>query len=114
MPTTPEKGPRAAGQPIRLVVSGLGNIGRRFLEILEHKAAYLRARYGLTFQVIGAADSRGAAIDLAGLDLADIVRLKEGGQSVTRMIITEDTVVCYGFNRGASFRYDYPLTYTGK
>jgi len=71
-----------SARPVRLIVSGLGNLGRRFLEILEHKAAYLRARYGLTIQVIGAADSRGTAIDLAGLNLADIVRLKEGGQSI--------------------------------
>ena len=70
------------GAPVRLIVSGLGNLGRRFLEILEHKATLLRARYGLTFQVIGVADSQGAAIDLAGLDLADIVRLKESGQSI--------------------------------
>jgi homoserine dehydrogenase len=65
----------------RLVVSGLGNIGRRYLEILIDKAGLLRARYGLVIRVVGAADSRGAALDPAGLDLAEIVRLKKAGQS---------------------------------
>jgi homoserine dehydrogenase len=66
---------------VRLVVSGLGNIGRRYLEILIDKAGLLRARYGLVLRVVGAADSRGAAVDPAGLDLAEIVRLKKAGQS---------------------------------
>jgi homoserine dehydrogenase len=74
-------------QTVRLVVSGLGNIGRRFLQVLIDKSDLLRTRYGLEFCVIGAADSRGAALgieglDPAGLDLAEIVRLKETGQSV--------------------------------
>jgi homoserine dehydrogenase len=60
----------------------LGNIGRRFLEILIDKAGLLRTRYGLAFCVVGAADSRGAALDPEGLDLAAIVRLKQAGQSV--------------------------------
>jgi homoserine dehydrogenase len=66
---------------VRLVVSGLGNIGRRYLDILIGKAGLLRARYGLVFHVVGAADSRGAAFDPAGLDLAEIVRLKKAGRS---------------------------------
>jgi homoserine dehydrogenase len=66
---------------VRLVVSGLGNIGRRYLEILIDKADLLRARYGLALCVVGAADSRGAAFDPAGLNLAEIVRLKKAGRS---------------------------------
>ena len=67
---------------VRLLVSGLGNIGRRFLETMIDKAGLLRERYGLAFRVVGAADSRGAAIDPEGLDLAAIVRLKKAGHSV--------------------------------
>jgi homoserine dehydrogenase len=91
MPTASAPPDQENSPPIRLIVSGLGNLGRRFLGILEHKAGPLRARYGLTFQVIGAADSRGAAIDLAGLDLADIVRIKESGQSVANYGARGDT-----------------------
>jgi homoserine dehydrogenase len=69
-------------QSIRLVVSGLGNIGVRFIGILRDKGPYLRDKYGLDFRVVGAADSRGAAASPAGLELDTIVRLKNEGQSV--------------------------------
>jgi homoserine dehydrogenase len=77
--------PRAPGptpETVRLIVSGLGNIGRRFLQVLIDKADWLRTRYALEFRVVGAADSRGAAFDPAGLDLAEIVHLKEAGESI--------------------------------
>ena len=69
-------------QSVRLIVSGLGNIGIRFIGILRDKQAYLRLKYGLEFQVVGAADSRGSAVLAAGLDLDTIVRLKENGGSI--------------------------------
>jgi homoserine dehydrogenase len=68
---------------VRLIVSGLGNIGWRFLQILIDKQQHLRRRYGLTFQVVGTADSRGAVADPDGLDLVRIVGLKKGGRSVS-------------------------------
>jgi homoserine dehydrogenase len=74
--------PKSGRQEIEIVVIGLGNIGRRFLQILDHKRDSLRTRYGLAFKLIGAADSRGAAIAQAGLDLATVVRLKREGRSV--------------------------------
>jgi homoserine dehydrogenase len=67
---------------VKLTIIGLGNIGRRFLQVLDRKANHLDARYGLTFQVVGAADSQGAATDPAGLDLSTIVKFKQAGRSV--------------------------------
>ena len=67
---------------IRLAIVGLGNIGRRFLDILDQKTDHLRARYGLTFRLVGAADSRGAALDPSGLNLSQVVQLKQDRQSV--------------------------------
>ena len=67
---------------VKLVLIGLGNIGRRFLQVLDRKADYLCARHGLAFKVVGAADSRGAAIDPAGLDLPTIVDLKREKRTV--------------------------------
>jgi homoserine dehydrogenase len=67
---------------IRLVLVGLGNIGRRFLRVLSLKADDLRTRYGLSFRIVGAADSHGAALDPAGLDPAQIANLKDAGNSV--------------------------------
>ena len=67
---------------IKIVLTGVGNIGRRFLQALAAKEGLLRTRYGLTFTLVGAADSRGTALDPAGLDLEAVVRLKESGRSV--------------------------------
>ena len=74
--------PKSGRPEIEIVLIGLGNIGRRFLQILDHKRDSLRTRYGLAFKLVGAADSRGAAIAQAGLDLAAVVRLKREGRSV--------------------------------
>ncbi len=67
---------------IRLVLVGLGNLGRRFCSILQEKDALLQERYGLAVRLVAAADSRGAAYAAEGLDLPTIVQLKESGGSI--------------------------------
>ena len=69
----------------RLILAGLGNVGRSLLEILQTQAALLRERYGLAFAVVGAADSGGAASDPGGLDLAAILAAKRAGASVATL-----------------------------
>lgn len=61
---------------VSLVVVGLGNVGRRFLELIERKRALLRERFNLEFIVTGASDSSGAAVSDGGLDLPTIIDLK--------------------------------------
>jgi homoserine dehydrogenase len=69
------------GIPFLLI--GLGNLGRRFCEILRQKDAVLRNDFGLALRLVGAADSRGAAYDpVSGLDLGQVVRLKEAGGTI--------------------------------
>jgi len=70
---------------IHLTLVGLGNIGRRFLRVLSLKADHLRTHYGLSFRLVGAADSRGAALDPAGLDPTEIADLKDAGHSVASL-----------------------------
>lgn len=67
---------------VRFILVGLGNLGRRLCEIVLDKELLLRQRYGLALRLVGAADSQGAAYDPAGLDLAEVVRLKRAGTSV--------------------------------
>jgi homoserine dehydrogenase len=74
-----------ATRQVRLVLIGLGNIGRRFLRVLDRKAGHLQAHYGLSTLVVGAADSRGAAADPAGLDPAQIADLKDAKRSVAEL-----------------------------
>ena len=67
---------------VRFVLVGLGNLGRRFCEIVVEKEEDLRARYGLSLIMVGASDSRGVAYDPRGLDLERVARIKLAGRSV--------------------------------
>lgn len=66
----------------RLVMVGLGNVGRRLLELIELKRELLRARYALELVVIGAADTSGAALTSDSVDPAEILRLKRAHQGI--------------------------------
>ena len=67
---------------VRFLLVGLGNLGRRFCEILLDKDMLLRRRYGLNLRLVRAADSRGAAYDPGGLDPAKVVELKQAGGTI--------------------------------
>ena len=67
---------------VRIVLVGLGNLGRRFCDILSEKGPHLEARYGLRLLLVGAADSRGTAYDPRGLDPARISAIKQAGGTV--------------------------------
>ncbi len=70
-------------QDVRLVLVGVGNLGRRFCRVLRDKQEHLRERLGLNLTLVGAADSQGAAYDpTKGLDPMRIAGLKEVGRSV--------------------------------
>jgi homoserine dehydrogenase len=72
-------------QTYRLILAGLGNVNRSFLGILQSQAALLRERYGLAFTIVGAADSSGAAIDPAGLDITALLAAKRAGLSIATL-----------------------------
>ncbi|GAC1355006.1 MAG: homoserine dehydrogenase [Herpetosiphon sp.] len=63
----------------RCVVTGLGNIGRRFLEVLQTRGTLLKDRYGFQLEVVGVADSSGAFYAPEGIALDKIIALKERG-----------------------------------
>jgi homoserine dehydrogenase len=67
---------------VKIIIIGLGNIGLRFLQILALKAQTLHTRYGVSVSVVGAADSKGAAIDPTGLELDQLIDLKNSNHSV--------------------------------
>lgn len=70
-------------QDVRLILVGLGNLGSRFCRILDNKREQLREDFGLNLELVGAADSRGAAYDPDnGLDPLRIMELKSAGASV--------------------------------
>ncbi len=44
---------------VRMLLVGLGNLGRRFCEIVAEREDLLAERYGLRLVLVGAVDSRG-------------------------------------------------------
>ncbi|MBN1920612.1 MAG: homoserine dehydrogenase [Anaerolineae bacterium] len=67
---------------IRFLLIGLGNLGRRFCELLAEKDAWLQERYGLALRLVGAADSRGTAYSPDGLRPALVAQFKREGHSI--------------------------------
>jgi homoserine dehydrogenase len=66
-----------------LVLVGFGNVGRRFVRLLEERRAELNGRYDLDWRVIGIATARhGAAFSLDGLDVARAAAQVESGASL--------------------------------
>jgi len=64
-----------------LALLGFGNVARALAQLLIRKEATLREEYDLTFRVTGIATrSRGMAINPAGLDLSDALRLVSLGE----------------------------------
>ena len=64
---------------IRTVLSGLGNINRSLLKILEMKEEQLKRSFGLEFTIVGVADSSGSAASSSGFDAGDLRAFKEQG-----------------------------------
>ncbi len=75
-----------ASERIRIVLIGIGSVGRRVLEILRDKSDLYRARHRLDFAVVGAADSQGAAWSSDGLSAQRLISLKEAGDSAAGYI----------------------------
>jgi homoserine dehydrogenase len=82
-----QAGSRSIGPSVlgRLILVGLGNVGRSFLRVLESQAPLLRERHGREFIVVGAADSAGTAFDPGGLDTGVVLAAKERGDSVASL-----------------------------
>jgi homoserine dehydrogenase len=77
--------PAGAPVPRRLILAGLGNVGRSFLRVLQSQAPLLRERYEREFIVVGAADSAGTAFDPGGLDPGAVLAAKVRGDSVASL-----------------------------
>ncbi len=67
---------------VRLAIVGLGNVGRRLLELIDLKRALLASRYNLDLVVVGVADSRGGAVGVRGLKIDQILELKRAKKGV--------------------------------
>ncbi len=70
-------------RPVKIVLCGLGNVGRAFLELLAQRSSSIESRYGLKLQLSAAVDIGGAAIkDDEGLDTAGLLAHLVAGKRV--------------------------------
>ena len=72
-------------QTYRVILSGLGNVGRSFLELIPSQADVLASRYGVSLLVVGAVDSGGAALNPSGLDVETLLATKRAKRSVASL-----------------------------
>lgn len=71
---------------IDLVLVGFGNVGRRFVRLLDERAGRLRLDHDLTWRVIAIATRRhGSARDLDGLDVHRALMAVERGETLTNL-----------------------------
>ncbi|MGD1991916.1 MAG: homoserine dehydrogenase [Anaerolineae bacterium] len=70
---------------VRILLVGLGNLGRRFCDLLVDKGPLVKARYGPQLTLVGAADSGGTAYAAQGLEPARISSIKQRGGSVSEL-----------------------------
>jgi len=69
-------------QTTKLAIIGLGNVGRRLLELIQSKHDLLRQRFKLELVVMGAADTSGVVMADEPLDIARLLELKRAHQGV--------------------------------
>ena len=67
---------------VRLSIAGLGNVGRRLLELMDSKRELLKTRYDLDLRVVGACDSTGGAEYFTGLDISQLIALKRAKKGI--------------------------------
>src|SRR5262245_39345541 len=73
---------RGAAMQVRLAVIGLGNVGRRFLELVQLKHTVIKQRYDLDLIVTAAGDTSGGAEYFRQLDRNTILDLKRSGKGM--------------------------------
>ena len=77
----------------RFVLTGLGNIGRNFLAIVQEREALLHDRYGIALQAVGLADSSGALSAPEGFALEEVVALKLARRGIAELATEERPVI---------------------
>ena len=62
---------------MRILLCGFGVVGQSLIKLFESRSDDLYAKYGLKPRVVGVFDSKGSAVDHAGLDFSKLVEVKK-------------------------------------
>ncbi len=67
---------------VRIVLLGVGAVGRHLLRLLAERGTFLERQYGLQLRAVAAVDRQGAVVKPEGLDAAALAAHKAAGASV--------------------------------
>lgn len=62
---------------MRIILCGFGVVGQNLVKLFESRSEDVYAKYGLKPRVVGVFDSRGSAVDFAGLEFNKLVEVKK-------------------------------------
>jgi len=62
---------------LRIILCGFGVVAQSLVKLFNSRSEDLYAKYGLKPRVVGVFDSKGSAVDKAGLDLEKLVEVKK-------------------------------------
>ncbi len=68
-----------------LAITGLGNVGRRLLELIDRQSEILRRRFNLELILAGVCDSSGAMMDPQGLNPAKVLAVKQQKKGIATL-----------------------------
>jgi homoserine dehydrogenase len=78
---------------MKIFLSGFGVVGRAVAGLLEERRSALYSKHGLSPSFVGVIDSKGAAIDPRGLDLAQLLEAKEKTGTVGGLRDAQETTL---------------------
>ena len=76
---------------LHLFVTGIGNVGSKFLEQVQQQHDFLKERFKLNLSVVGISNSRKMLFDPSGIDLSNWKTLLESGETASKEVFFEKT-----------------------
>lgn len=76
---------------LHLFVTGIGNVGSKFLEQVEQQREFLKEHFKLNLSVVGISNSRKMIFDPKGIDLTQWKILLEAGETANKEVFFEKT-----------------------
>ncbi|CAI8167073.1 MAG: Bifunctional aspartokinase/homoserine dehydrogenase 1 [Bacteroidota bacterium] len=76
---------------MHLYVTGIGNVGSKFLEQIQQQREFLKEHFKLNLSVVGISNSRKMYFDSSGIDLSNWQNLLEEGETANKELFFEKT-----------------------
>jgi homoserine dehydrogenase len=77
---------------LRIILCGFGVVGQSLVKLFDSRAEDLYAKYGLKPRVVGVFDSKGSAVDSAGLNLNKLIETKKKFGTVKNYADTKNSM----------------------